>query len=119
MFYENDLWKENFEVLLRIDLVDICSFFNKASEINFYQYCVSKNLSQCKYDEKVICETLNEKNEKGKLLWILDGFDELELMLNSKNSDTKIARKVHELILENSEKRLLKYLMITSRPGFF
>ena len=114
LFYDKNLWKERFDILLRIDLVDICSFLERAHETDFYRYCYSRYFSPSGFEEKVVTETLKEINEKGKLLWVLDGFDELELLLQS---NSKIAKEIQRLIFLNGEKRLLKNILITSRPG--
>ena len=120
MFYNNqNLWRENFDVLLHIDLIDVCSFFQKAEDIDFFKFCAKRNLSQCEYDEEVICKTLIEINQKGRLLWMLDGYDELELSSQKRNisSVSNVSNELIKIITDTSQNRLLKNVLITSRPG--
>ena len=116
MFYEENVWKENFDILIRISLMELVLFSEIESKVDLYQFCYKNYFSHSEYKESLICETLKEINQKGKLLWVLDGFDELKLL---KKNDMGVANEIHTLILDDKEIRLFKNILMTSKPGTY
>jgi uncharacterized Fe-S cluster-containing protein len=70
----------------------MCSSYSSPKEIDFFEYSYKENFSNCDIDKKVICESLKEINKKHKILWVLDGFDELELLSQGNNTISLVSQ---------------------------
>ena len=139
-FYNEKLWKEKFETVLYLDLEEVCKYFQSSSLFDFYQYYAiyllhstphfysssslsssSSSLSSSsssvsgKIEVEGVMKKLKEMNEKGKLCWVLDGFEKLVSKTEKQGSLTQTAKKMIDLILQNEkENNPFHHILVTS-----
>ena len=117
LFYQKEIWKDKFDLILYIDLKKICHHSNK---LDFYEFFFDEYLLE--YSEpQIITNALKELNENRKILWILDGYEQLEMLNQNEQKENSFAsqnaQKIIEMIFEK-ESKILKNVLITSSKKY-
>ena len=114
------MWKdERFDFVFAVSLKDMALYFNNYASIDFYEYVfdkvVQKYLGKGIKKDKAI-SLLRKSNEEGKLLWLFDGFDELQILCRASKKVQNVAKAITQHLEVGSNALLLNYLL-TSRPN--
>ena len=106
---QKQLWKEReYELLILVSLKEVISLGCN----NLFEFTLQKYLKTKKEEETATIRLeLIELNKSKKILWIVDGLDELEMMISQKQNN--LAKKLLESL---NDCELFSEMVITSRP---
>ncbi len=108
---EKGLWSDRFDAIFWIKLRDLENYQGKDDREEILSWLIHKIWQRDKdkeLNEKQIAAWL--KVHTGRILFLLDGFDEV-VQLNGKQSSTPAGRALYTLLTE-------EYVIITSRPNY-
>ena len=103
---QKQLWKERaYQLLILVPLKEVISLGCN----NLFEFTLQKYLKTKKEEERTRLELI-ELNKSKKILWIVDGLDELEMISQNQNN---LAKKLLESL---NDCELFSEMVITSRP---
>ena len=111
-FYDGEIWRKKFEMVIEIEVEDLCTYFDKSniSKIHFFQFFVERKLNGEKKD--IFVEMLRKMDEN-KILWVIDGFEKLKNLEYSKHCLP--AKQLLKLL--SNEQDFFKHLLLFSFPN--